>query len=384
MSIWYNGTDLHMFKGDTGNIVFSGLPTDNTYKAYFSVKSMTSSDILFEIVSDVQSLWFDTDGFIIHKNPNETDEEFKERMNELSSLNPPQAFYIGCAGMHISALLSNKLNVKDNEIKHEYYWGLKICNTDGDIQNTLIPKVKVDESGEPIFSDPPKIVVRPKYVQGLYNCRTKYDTEPDIVYVPVDYELLKTVNVNVDSALEISDYGKLYNKPSINGVELSGNKTAIELGLVEIGELKDYVSINEMDEEFTDDEKQQARKNIGVDGLYGTSDPTINTKAYYLGQIYTNTTTKDIFYCYQIQDNLYFWEKFIRRKVFKQIEPSDHWIINHNMNDYPTITITKNAISENMENTNEQDLYFGDITYIDKNTVSIKFDELFSGYAYLL
>ena len=49
MSIWYDGTDLHMFQGDTGSLLISGLPTDATYKAYFAVKSIKSGDLLFEV-----------------------------------------------------------------------------------------------------------------------------------------------------------------------------------------------------------------------------------------------------------------------------------------------------------------------------------------------
>ena len=65
MSIWYDGTNLHMFQGDTGSLLLSGLPLDKTYKIYFSAKSIKSSDILFEVISDIKQYWFDKKGYII-------------------------------------------------------------------------------------------------------------------------------------------------------------------------------------------------------------------------------------------------------------------------------------------------------------------------------
>lgn len=363
MSIWYDGTDLHMFQGDTGSLLVSGLPIDKTYKLYFSVKSIKSGDILFEIVSDVKTYWFDKNGNIIPKLYDETDAEYEERMKKLEKENPGEVFVSGCASILISSLLSNKLNVLANEIKHEYYYALKLCNETGDIQNTLIPKVSLDDTGRPIFQNPVKIIVRPKYVQGMYTCSSKYDTEPDIVYIPVDTSTLDQVNINVDSASSITDYGILSNKPKINGVELAGNKTSIELGLVEIGMLNEYVSVNE--QFFTEEQKNQARENIGANQLYGINDPSLSTKANYIGQLYINTETKKVFYCYDIKDGNYYWQFFSQKHVQEiNVKNNKSITINHNMNGYPNITI----IDENGDNC------FTDITFNDENTITVSFD----------
>lgn len=370
MSIWYDGTDLHMFQGDTGSLLISGFPTDKTYKAYFAVKSIKSGDLLFEVVSDIESMWFNKEGYIITKNDGETDEEFLNRMLELASKTPREAYNSGCATIHISALLSNKLNVISDEIKHEYYYALKLCDETGKIQNTILPKVTLDERGVPIFQDPVKIVVRPKYVQGMYNCVSKYDTEPEIVYMPIDVSTLDGVNINVESAVSIVDYVKLTNKPKINGVELVGNKSALELGLLEIGALNEYVSVNS--QAFTDEQQNQARENIGANQLYGEIDPTVITKAKYIGQLYVNTTSRKIFYCYDIKDGQYYWNHFSQTFVKEiNIPPENKTItIQHNMNCYPNVKIL---------DTNG-DTCYADILFNDENTITLTFDiDMFNG-----
>lgn len=363
MSIWYDGTDLHMFQGDTGSLLISGLPTDKIYKVYFSAKSIKSTNILFEVISDVKLFWFNKEGHIIPKLDNETDEEYLLRMKELSSKEPKEAFGSGCATIHISALLSNKLNVLSKEDKHEYYYALKLCDESGKIQNTLLPKVSLDKSGRPIFQDPVKIIVRPKYVQGMYNCSSKYDTEPEIVYMPLDISLLNQLNINVESACTIVDYGNLTNKPSINGVELAGNKTALELGLVEIGSLNEYVSVHK--QYFNDEQQNQARENIGANQLYGTTDPDKTTKAKYIGQLYINTESKKIYYCYDIKDGLFYWNHFSQTHIEDiNIKDDKSIIIKHNMKCFPNVKILDN----------NGDNCFADILFNDEDTLTLSFD----------
>lgn len=369
MSIWYDGTNLHMFQGDTGSLLLSGLPLDKTYKIYFSAKSIKSSDILFEVISDIKQYWFDKKGYIIKQGENETDEEYKTRVEELSAMNPPQAFTSGCATIYISALLSNKLNVLAKENKHEYYYAIKLCDESGKIQNTLLPKVTLDEKGRPVFQDPVKIIVRPKYVQGMYNCVSKYDTEPEIVYMPLDVSMLNQLNINVESACSIVDYEKTTNKPKINGVELVGNKTALELGLVEIGSLTEYVSVTS--QTFSDEQKYRARENIGSNQLFGEDDPTILTKANYIGQLYVNTVSKKIFYCYNIEDEHYYWQHF-NQIHYQDVNIDDNKVIkiNHNMNCYPNVKILDNS----------GDNCFANILFNDENNITISFDvETFTG-----
>lgn len=59
--------------------------------------------------------------------------------------------------------------------------------------------------------------------------------------------------------------------------------------------------------------------------------------------------------------------------VHTQSFPSDTWIINHNLNKYPSVTSV---------NSNDV-VYYGDITYIDDNNLMIEFSAGFSGKAYL-
>jgi hypothetical protein len=370
MSIWYDGNDLHMFQGDTGSLLITGLPTDKVYKLYFAVKSTKSSDILFEVVSDVESMWFDKNGLLIEKLKDETDDEYLNRVIELSLKEPREAYHTGCSTIYISSLLSNKLNVRNGEHKHEYYYSLKLCDEFGDIQNTILPKVSLDEKGAPVFQDPVKIVVRPKYVQVMYNCKSKYDTAPEIVYMPLDVNVLDKLNINVESASSIVDYIRLSNKPKINGVELVGNKTALELGLVEIGSLTEYVSVNS--QTFTDEQQTQARENIGANQLYGEIDPTVLTKAKYIGQLYVNTTSRKIFYCYDIKDGQYYWNHFSQTFVKEiNIPPEDKTIsIQHNMNCYPNVKILDNS----------GDNCFANILFNDEDKITISFDvETFIG-----
>lgn len=92
-----------------------------------------------------------------------------------------------------------------------------------------------------------------------------------------------------------NNYDVLYNKPSINGVTLEGNKTSEELNIV-------------ADKEF----------------------------------IYTQSTSSDV------------------------------WMIQHNLNKYPSVTVVDSGNS----------VVTGEIVYIDKNNIQITFTSAFSGKAY--
>ena len=52
---------------------------------------------------------------------------------------------------------------------------------------------------------------------------------------------------------------------------------------------------------------------------------------------------------------------------------SDHWIIEHNLSKYPSVSITDSAGS----------IVFGDVKYISENSLEIFFNGSFSGVAYL-
>lgn len=58
--------------------------------------------------------------------------------------------------------------------------------------------------------------------------------------------------------------------------------------------------------------------------------------------------------------------------IHKQNSASSEWIIKHNLEKYPAISIVDSAGSS----------VYGEITYIDSNTASVKFTGAFSGIAY--
>lgn len=56
---------------------------------------------------------------------------------------------------------------------------------------------------------------------------------------------------------------------------------------------------------------------------------------------------------------------------YTQNVPSDFWVINHNLDKYPSVSISDSAGT----------IVEGDVTYIDKNNITIKFSAPFSGFA---
>ena len=59
--------------------------------------------------------------------------------------------------------------------------------------------------------------------------------------------------------------------------------------------------------------------------------------------------------------------------VFTQATPSTEWIINHNMEKFPSVSVVNN----------NNILMYGNTTYVDKNNLKINFSAGFSGKAYL-
>lgn len=59
--------------------------------------------------------------------------------------------------------------------------------------------------------------------------------------------------------------------------------------------------------------------------------------------------------------------------VHYQDEPSTHWVINHNLGKFPSVTVVTSA----------GDLVQTDYTYIDQNTIEIYFTSAFGGRAYI-
>lgn len=58
--------------------------------------------------------------------------------------------------------------------------------------------------------------------------------------------------------------------------------------------------------------------------------------------------------------------------IFTQLSPKSIWTINHNLNKYPSVTVTDSG----------GNTVIGDIKYIDKNNITISFTAAFAGIAY--
>lgn len=59
--------------------------------------------------------------------------------------------------------------------------------------------------------------------------------------------------------------------------------------------------------------------------------------------------------------------------IFNQVTPSTLWVIQHNLNKYPSVT------SVNSNNV----VYYGNVVYVDANNLTVEFSAGFSGKAYL-
>jgi len=57
----------------------------------------------------------------------------------------------------------------------------------------------------------------------------------------------------------------------------------------------------------------------------------------------------------------------------EQLQPSEVWVINHNLNCYPSVTVVDSAGT----------VVIGDVTYNSENQITITFRGAFAGYAYL-
>jgi hypothetical protein len=56
-----------------------------------------------------------------------------------------------------------------------------------------------------------------------------------------------------------------------------------------------------------------------------------------------------------------------------QITPAGVWVITHNLNKFPSVTVVDSALS----------VVIGEVRYIDENTVELTFSGAFSGRAYI-
>lgn len=129
----YIGTnkDIKFYKGDSGNIKIEGLPTDKNYDVYFTARDYTKDTVVIE--KKVQS---NKENFVIFS--------FSAADTDLFKLGKGAPFTI-------------------------YKWGIKICDPETGMEDTLVPAVTIDESGNPVFAKPARIYVYPLYVEGELN-----------------------------------------------------------------------------------------------------------------------------------------------------------------------------------------------------------------------
>ena len=119
--------DIHLFRGDSGNITFRGLPTDKNYGVYFAVTDASTGAFVGDEIS-------------VNSNNSDT------------------------VTMTLSSDFTDKLTIGENDTVAVYRYGLKICY--GSDEYTLIPRVTFSD-GSPIFKNAPKIIVHRKFVEGL-------------------------------------------------------------------------------------------------------------------------------------------------------------------------------------------------------------------------
>lgn len=118
MTLFLSNDDIFIRRGDSGNIIISGLPTDKNYGVYFS------------IVNDNEKI-------------------IKEWT--VNSYNNPQVTF------------SLSASDTDDISEGDYNYGIKICS--GDMEDTLIPRTKVDNGKIKHYT--PLFTVGAKFVEGV-------------------------------------------------------------------------------------------------------------------------------------------------------------------------------------------------------------------------
>ena len=116
---------LYIRQGDTGQVEFTGLPTDKVYTAYMSIYNEETNKIVAE-----------TDGVNVTN---------------------------GTAIIYFNKAFSDSLPVGD------WVWALKICATVpvlGTSEDTIVPRSYVDDSGTLISESAPAFTVDYKMAEG--------------------------------------------------------------------------------------------------------------------------------------------------------------------------------------------------------------------------
>lgn len=114
--------NITLVQGDSGEIVIDGILTDKNYKVYFAVQDSERKPI---------------------------GEEVFVNSNNSSSV-----------VLSIPSILTDLLKVKKDEDSAEYYYGIKVCDSNTGYEDTLV-------LGEGDIGDLNTITVYPKKVEGI-------------------------------------------------------------------------------------------------------------------------------------------------------------------------------------------------------------------------
>jgi len=116
--------NITLVQGDSGELTVSGIDTDRNYTVYLAIQDSNRNPIGNEIVVDSGGL----DSVIFVFTPE----------------------------------LTNLLTVKRRDESAEYYYGVKVCDSDSGIEDTLL-------IGDSVMGDLNTITVFPKKVEGTLN-----------------------------------------------------------------------------------------------------------------------------------------------------------------------------------------------------------------------
>lgn len=117
-----NNGNITLVQGDSGELVVTGLPTDQNYKVYFAIQDENRKPIGNEIVV----------------NSNKSDSVIFVLLGTLTDL----------------------LTVKKGEDTATYYYGVKLCSEEENTEDTLL-------LGDTDIGDRNSITVYPKKVEGI-------------------------------------------------------------------------------------------------------------------------------------------------------------------------------------------------------------------------
>ena len=117
-----NNGNITLVQGDSGELVVTGLPTDQNYKVYFAIQDENRKPIGGEIVV----------------NSNKSDSVIFVLLGTLTDL----------------------LTVKKGEDTAMYYYGIKLCSEEENTEDTLL-------LGDSNIGDRNPITVYPKKVEGI-------------------------------------------------------------------------------------------------------------------------------------------------------------------------------------------------------------------------